>query len=134
VLSMVVCDTHILIFDALVPDRLTPAAQRAFTAGAESRELACCDITLWEIAMLIAKKRVDPGTNAIQFIEDIMLSRHLKVLPITAAIAVLSQTHPDLSHGDPADRLIAATALHYNASLITSDERLRNIDNLSTIW
>lgn len=131
---MVVCDTHVLIFDALVPDRLTPAAQRALEASTDRRELACCDITLWEITMLIAKKRLHPGTNAIQFIEDLLLARYVKILPITAEIAVLSQTHPALRHGDPADRLIVATTLHYNASLITSDTHLCKIDNLSTIW
>lgn len=88
---MVVCDTHVLIFDALVPDRLMPAAQRALEASADRRELVCCDITLWEIAMLIAKKRLHPGTNAIQFIEDLLLARYVKTLPITAEIAVLSQ-------------------------------------------
>lgn len=131
---MVICDTHVLIFDALVPERLTPTAQQALEQSADRRELACCDITLWEIAMLIAKKRLHPGTNAIPFIEDLLLARYVKILPITAEIAVLSQTHPALRYGDPADRLIAATTFHYRASLITSDTRLRKIDHLSTIW
>jgi PIN domain nuclease of toxin-antitoxin system len=88
-MSVVVCDTPVLIFDALVPDRLTPAARQALEASADRRELACCDITLWEIAMLIAKKRLHPGTNAIQFIEDLLLARYVKILPITAEITAI---------------------------------------------
>jgi PIN domain nuclease of toxin-antitoxin system len=57
----------------------------------------------------------------------------LTVVPINREIAVLAQA--DLfQHGDPADRLIAATALYYRAPLITSDTKLRAIPELETIW
>ncbi len=131
---MVVCDTHVLIFDALSPNRLSTAARQAIEAGAQQRELACSDITLWEIAMLIAKGCIDPGIVPTQFINDLVLSRYMKVLPITPEIAVLSQTHSALNHGDPADRLIAATALHHRATLITGDSRLREVSVLDTLW
>jgi PIN domain nuclease of toxin-antitoxin system len=57
----------------------------------------------------------------------------MTVLPITAEIAELSQSAV-FSHGDPADRLIAATALAHRAALITADEKLRVIPNLRCIW
>jgi PIN domain nuclease of toxin-antitoxin system len=38
------------------------------------------------------------------------------------------------SHKDPADRIIAATALHYKAPLITADDKLRAIETLEVIW
>ena len=57
----------------------------------------------------------------------------MTVLPITAEIAELSQSAV-FSHGDPADRLIAATALVNRAALITADEKLHAIPNLRCIW
>ncbi|MSQ71815.1 MAG: type II toxin-antitoxin system VapC family toxin [Betaproteobacteria bacterium] len=130
---MVVLDTHVLIFDALTPASLSVRARRAIDAGFADRELACSDISLWEIAMLIAHKRLDPGTDARHFLDDIIAARYVRVLPITAEIAVLSQS--DLfSHGDPADRLIAATARRHLAPLITSDAKLRKLREIRTIW
>ena len=55
------------------------------------------------------------------------------MLPITAQIAVLAQSDM-FSHGDPADRLIAATALLHRAPLITSDVRLRKLKDVVTLW
>ena len=130
---MIVLDTHALIYDALTPARLSARARKAIALAYEKRELACSDISLWEIAMLVAHKRLDPAMDARQFLEDMIAARHVRVLPITAEIAVLSQS--DLfSHGDPADRLIAATAQLHQAPLITSDAKLRKLREIATIW
>ena len=130
---MIVLDTHVLIYDALSPARLSARARKAIDHGYAERELACCDISLWEIAMLIARGRLDPAMDARQFLDDVIAARDIRVLPITAEIAVLSQS--DLfSHGDPADRLIAATALLQRAVLITSDATLRKLKGVTIIW
>ena len=83
--------------------------------------------------MLIARKRLDPAMDARQFLDDMIAARDIQVLPITTEIAVLSQSDM-FSHGDPADRLIAATARFYRASLITSDAKLRKLREITTIW
>lgn len=130
---MIVLDTHALVYDALTPGRLSPRARKAVESGFADRELACCDISLWEIAMLIARKRLDPAMDARRFIDDLVAARRVRVLPVTAEIAVMSQSDV-FSHGDPADRLIAATALLNNAPLVTSDARLRKVREITTIW
>ena len=130
---MIVLDTHALIYDALTPARLSARARKAIALAFTERELACSDISLWEIALLIAHKRLNPVMDARQFLDDLIAARYVRVLPITAEIAVLSQS--DLfSHGDPADRLIAATARLHRAPLITSDARLRKLKEVATIW
>lgn len=54
-------------------------------------------------------------------------------LPITPEIALLSRS--DLfQHGDPADRLIGATALQLGSRLVTADAKLRGLPELETIW
>ncbi len=130
---MIVLDTHALIYDALTPARLSPRARKAIALAFTQREIACSDISLWEIAMLIARKRLDPVMDARQFLDDMIAARHVRILPITAQIAVLSQSDM-FSHGDPADRLIAATARLHRAPLITSDTNLRKLKEVATIW
>ena len=83
--------------------------------------------------MLIARKRLDPVVDARQFLDDMIAARHVRVLPITAEIAVLSQSDV-FSHGDPADRLIAATARLHRAALVTSDAKLRKLKEITAIW
>jgi PIN domain nuclease of toxin-antitoxin system len=133
-LKMIVCDTNALIYDALEPTRLSKKARQAIDQADENNTLGCSDISLWEIAMLIAKKRLEINTDACQFINDILISRRIKVLPISAEIAVLSQNHETFNHKDPADRLIAATALHHKAKLVTCDTELQKLKILDTIW
>jgi PIN domain nuclease of toxin-antitoxin system len=130
---LIVLDTHALVYDALTPARLSPRARKAIGLAFTDRGLACSDISLWEIAMLIARKRLNPVIDARQFLDDMIAARHVRVLPITAEIAVLSQSDI-FSHGDPADRLIAATARLHRAPLITSDAKLRKLKEVSTIW
>ena len=130
---MIVLDTHALIYDALRPARLSARARKAIALAFMERDLACSDISLWEIAMLIAQKRLNPVMDARQFLDDMIAARHVRVLPITAEIAVLSQSDM-FAHGDPADRLIAATARLHRAPLITSDAKLRKLKEITTIW
>lgn len=130
---MILLDTHAMIFDALTPERLGKAAQAAIEAGAERGELACSDISLWEVAMLIARGRIEPAIEPRPFIEDLLLSRRVRVLPITPEIAVLAQSKA-FAHGDPADRLIAATARQQQCPLITADQRLHDLPGVATLW
>lgn len=129
---MILLDTCTLIFDALAPERLSPAAREALARGEAEGGLACADISLWEIAMLVAKGRLDPGTDAATFCRLALDARGVEVLPISPEIAATSASI--LPHGDPTDRLIAATALTVDAPLLTCDEKLRASDVVKTLW
>lgn len=122
---MVLLDTNAIIFDALQPERLSRAAQRKIQQGQAEDDLACSDISLWEIAMLISKDRLDPGVPVAEFIDLALTSRSIQVLPITSDIAELAVSFDDRVGADPADRLIAATAVHHRAVLVTSDKDLK---------
>jgi PIN domain nuclease of toxin-antitoxin system len=130
---VILLDTCTLIFDALTPERLSPAAREALDRGEADGSLACADISLWEIAMLVGKGRLDPGTDSATFSRLALEARGVRVLPITPEIA-LESVHMGLAQGDPADRLIAATAMAHGATLLTADQRLREYNGLKTHW
>lgn len=130
-----VCDTHVLLFSAMEPERLSSDAARVLAVGAEVGHLVCADISLWEIAMLHSRGRlqVPPEVGLAELVSDILASLQMQILPITPRIAALSQ-EPLFSHGDPADRLIAATAIATGLPLISMDSRLREVPGLRCIW
>jgi len=130
---VILLDTCVLVFDALSPDRLSSAARSALDQGEQDGTLACADISLWEIAMLVSKNRLSPGTDSASFCRLALDARGVRVLPITPAIADQS-TRIALPQGDPADRLIAATTLLHDAVLLTVDQLLRDSDAVSTLW
>ena len=75
--------------------------------------------------MLVAKGRLDPGTGALEFMKLALAARSIAVLPVTPEIAELSTKLPEAVSADPADRLIAATAIHHGATLISTDTNLK---------
>jgi PIN domain nuclease of toxin-antitoxin system len=122
---MVVLDTNAIIFDALQPTRLSLKARKLIEKAHSDNDLACCDISLWEIAMLVAKGKLDPGVPALEFIKLAITARSIRVLGISPETADLSVSFGDKLGRDPADRLIAATAVFHRATLITADSDLR---------
>jgi PIN domain nuclease of toxin-antitoxin system len=130
-----ICDTHILLFWAHEPERLSAPAQQALNRGRTQSELAIADITLWELALLHERRRLvlPPDISPDLYLKQLRAALRLQVLPITPEIALLSRSDRFL-HGDPADRLIGATALQLGAPLITADSKLRALPELHTIW
>lgn len=85
--------------------------------------------------MLVEKGRLNlPKTiQPADYIQTIIDAMQLSVIPISPQIAQMAQ-HPDFIHGDPADRLIAATSLAFNATLISADQKLQQVKGLKWVW
>ncbi len=132
---LIICDTHILLFWADCRERLTITAQQAVENGRTDGKLACAAISFWEIALLFRKNRlVLPAQHtSASYMDDIVMSLELQILSITPAIAALAESGI-IPHGDPGDRLIAATAIAHQAPLITADNKLHSIPGLRCIW
>jgi PIN domain nuclease of toxin-antitoxin system len=69
---MIAVDTHILIWDALLPAHLSPAAVEAIATANQADGIIVADISLWEIAMLIRKERVQVETDCRFFLNLIL--------------------------------------------------------------
>ena len=120
---------------ANAPSRLSKSAAAAFEKGRQDGQLAIADISLWEMALLheCGRLLLPDDVPAVEYLSRLLQALSLSVLPITAEIAVLSRSST-FQHGDPADRLIAATALHGRWPLISADEKLRALPHLQCIW
>jgi PIN domain nuclease of toxin-antitoxin system len=112
------------------PDHLGNEARKAIRRSA-SRGVAA--ISCWEIAMLAARGRIDLDRDPVAWMDDSLREEHIELLPLTPAVAVASAQLEGF-HGDPADRLIVATALTHGAVLATKDEALRRWGAVKTVW
>jgi PIN domain nuclease of toxin-antitoxin system len=119
--EVILLDTHAAIWVLRDDAALGKKARDAAIAALADGELAISAISFWEIALLIAKRRLrsldDPGETRLQ-----MMRAGIREVPLTGEIAIVA-VHLDL-HSDPADRFIAATAMVHNAALMTADETL----------
>ncbi len=131
---MIVVDTHVIIWDALKPKMLSKKAKKNIEQANESDGILFCEISLWEIAMLIKKERISIDTSFQNFIKLVFSSNKYQFQGITPDIAELSTQLPEDVNKDPSDRIIAATSLIHNIPLITKDSNLLKADSITTIW
>ena len=129
---MIVLDTCAIIWGALETSKLSPLATKAIKHA--RNELIICDISFWEISMLIKRKRLEVDETASGFITLLLQSRNFHIQEITPEIAELSVNLGPEINNDPADRIIAATSILMNAPVITADQNLREATLLETIW
>ena len=81
-------------------------------------------ISVWELSMLVAKGRVTLSKSIHQWVEDSLSQPGVNLSLLTPAIAIESSFLPGEFHGDPADRIIVATARLNNLILLTRDRKI----------
>ena len=131
---MILLDTCAIIWLALEPAKLSRKARKAIATAEEKSALLVADISWWEIAMLTKKERLTMSIPSSEFSQLFIQSYSPSVEPISPAIAELSVKLDETFNNDPADRIIAATGLLHNASVITADRNLLDNKLLATIW
>lgn len=131
---MILLNTCAVIWDALDRQQLTDRALSAINKADEFNALIICDITTWEIAMLIHQQRIKIHTTASNFVNLYLQTRNISVVQISPEIAELSVGFGSEINKDPADRIIAATSIIHNAQLITADQNLISSERVDTLW
>jgi PIN domain nuclease of toxin-antitoxin system len=129
---MILLDTCAIIWDALDPRKLSSDAANAIN-DADSG-LIICDISIWEISMLIKRNRLTVDGTASEFVGLALQARNYRIQEITPSIAELSVNFGQEINSDPADRLISATSILLQAPLVTADKNLRDASLIETIW
>jgi PIN domain nuclease of toxin-antitoxin system len=121
---VILVDTHVVVWLALDPSSLSKTARAAIDEARKNEGgLAISDITLLELTALVAKGRVLQEVEA-RFV----------VLPMSARACARTTHLPAGYPKDPADRILAATALVEGLPLLTADRAIRRTKAVQTIW
>jgi PIN domain nuclease of toxin-antitoxin system len=129
---MILLDTQAVAWMVAIPEKLSPPARLAITRARKHTGLAVSDKTLWELAMMVSKQRIEPTMTLLGFLREV--ERVCTVLPIDSAVAEQSVRFSDSFPSDPADKIIAATAIVHGLKLVTSDKLIRDSGEVSCIW
>lgn len=114
-------DTHIWLWSLLDPERLSQNVSHALRSS--DNEIWLSPISVWEALMLVERGRILVEGDPTQWVEAMIRALPRREARLTHQIAVESR-RVSLSHQDPADRFLVATALAYDLTLVTADERL----------
>lgn len=131
-LSAVLLDTHVLHWWSAEPRRVSKAAGKALE---EADDLAVAAITWFELAWLARNERIVVNLPTRTWLQG--LAAQVRTVGVTPAIADTAVSLPRSFPGDPADRLIYATAVEYGLRLVTKDKAIRDHPrpgSTITIW
>ena len=130
---MILLDTHVVLWVTSDPSRLSAKAKATIEETRKIGEsLAICDITLLELATLASKRRIDLTISLESLLRE--LEQRFTVLPISSRACARTIEFPAKYPKDPADRIIAATALVEGLTLLTADREIRRSKVVPTIW
>jgi len=131
---MIVLDTHVWVLFVSNPELLSKRAKRALDAAMEEKGILISSISAWEVAVLVAKKRLRLTLDVTDWLTKSEALPFITFIPVDNAIAIKSVNLPQPLHSDPADRIIIATAISMGAPLVTKDEKILKYAHIQTIW
>ncbi|HEX4110967.1 MAG TPA: type II toxin-antitoxin system VapC family toxin [Stellaceae bacterium] len=119
----VLLDTNALIYVA-TGGAISRQSSSMLRRAIGRREIFVSPISAWEIGLLAAKQRFRFAPEPRAWFFDVIAREDISVAPLLPEIMFDSWSLPGPLHGDPADRLIIATARHLNAAIVTRDDRI----------
>ena len=130
-MGAVLLDTHVVHWWSAEPRRVSPSARKALE-GAD--ELVVAAISWYELAWLARHERIAVTVPIRSWLDG--LASQLRTIGVTPAVADTAVGLPASFPGDPADRLIYATAIEHGLDLVTKDRAIRDHDKPRslTVW
>jgi len=129
---VILLDTHAWIWWHSEPDRLS---ERARVAIDGATRVGVSPVSCWELATKVAKGRLVLDREVDVWVRQALAHPRAELVPLTAEIAVAAGLLGRQGfHGDPADRMIAATALHHGVLLVTRDRAIREHLGARAVW
>ena len=123
---MLLLDTHVLVWLDEGSRRLGARALEKTNQALAEGELSVSAVSFWEVGMLVSKGRLEVNMDLYAWRLE-LLQNGLREIPLDGAIALRS-AHLEDFHGDPADRIIVATAMVYSATVVTADQKILGWD------
>ena len=118
-------DTHCWVWMQLgLTGRFAAASLRTIERAARSGEIGVSIISVWEVGRLEAKGRLELRMNCVEWIRAALATPGLSLIPLSPEIAIESSRLPGSFQGDPADRILMATARVTGAKLMTKDGKM----------
>lgn len=118
-------DTHVWIWLMNGDDRqLGPDMVAAIEQAASGGGVHISAISVWEVAMLESKGRIRIFKDCLDWVRQALAAPGVRLLPLVPDIAVASCRLPGVFHGDPADRILVASARLNDLRLVTYDKRI----------
>jgi PIN domain nuclease of toxin-antitoxin system len=121
-LCVILLDAHVLVWLDEASPRLGTTTIEQIDSAFQSGQVTISAISFWEVSMLVRKGRIRLDMDLAIWRSD-FLEQGLIEIPVTGESGIRAAGVENF-HGDPADRLIAATAVQCSAALLTADERL----------
>lgn len=132
---MIVLDTHVLLWWFTGDTkRLSQTAKAVLQEQRTGGTIFVSSATAWEIAILVARNRIELSTDVLTWLEVVGRVQAIKFVPIDNEIAVKSTQLGDGFRRDPGDRYIVATCQKLGAPLVTADTQIRESRKVQTIW
>jgi PIN domain nuclease of toxin-antitoxin system len=130
--DVIVLDTHALLWWALDPERLSPAATAAIREM-ENRGGYASSISIWELAVKVKRGKLQLPISIEEFARRIERSAVVELLPVDTGTWLRSSSL-EWEHRDPADRVVVATALMKRVPVVTKDEAIRSFAGVAHVW
>jgi len=130
---VILLDTRVVVWLMLSPELLSSRAREAILqARVAGEKIAYSPVSLYEIAHAARHKKLKLNSPVDTFIAAV--ESRLDVVPLTAGIAICAAEMPDHFSSDPFDRIIAATAIAGDYTLISGDDRIREAGVCKVLW
>jgi PIN domain nuclease of toxin-antitoxin system len=123
-------DTHIWVWNHLEPWKISSEVNGILAAS--ENELWLSPVSVWELIVLVEKKRLELDTDLREWVEQSKRELMLREAPLSWEVAD-ELRFTILRQRDPADRFLVATAKVYDLTLVTADEHLVNVAGLRVL-
>jgi PIN domain nuclease of toxin-antitoxin system len=124
--SAVLLDTHALLWWQAEPEtkRLSARARKAISGASV---VLVSPISCWETTMLLLKGRIALDRDVYQWVQDLLAQDNVAEAPLSPQTAVAAGLLTQAGfHGDPADRLLYATAHMLRVPFVSKDQLVRD--------
>ena len=128
---MILLDTHVMVWLASDPERLSPAARSLIERNAGALHVSV--VSAWEIALLEKRGRLKLPMKAEDYVERVIDHHNLVELPLVRKVIHHAVRLPDL-HSDPFDRILVAECMERGLTMISRDTVLARYPALRVVW